>query len=224
MASDFIPSREADLVTWVSDFSSKISAAPTSYSLLAADATALAGLVTSFINLREIAQDPATKTAVATTNKAVAKAALLADVRSLAKRIQAAPSVTAGQKVGLGLPIHNATPTPTPPPETRPIASVAGIDSRMIALRLADETTPTKRARPANATAAEVYSFVATGSEQPPQDLEMWRFEGLATKSDFIVDFNQADAGKNATIVARWVNRKGAAGPTSSPITRAVAA
>ncbi|HYO09112.1 MAG TPA: hypothetical protein VER17_09080, partial [Tepidisphaeraceae bacterium] len=62
------------------------------------------------------------------------------------------------------------------------------------------------------------------GPEAAPQDLERWRFEGVASRSDFVIGFNLADAGKPITLVARWMNRKGEVGPTSLPVTTALAA
>ena len=223
-SQSYLPSRDEELSTWAGNYSSKITATPVAYGLLAADATALAALVASFNTALGAATNPATRTAVTVASKDTAKVALVADIRSLARRIQATPSVTAAQKTELGLTVHDEVPSPVPPPATRPLVAVMSTAARMINIRLSDETTPTRRARPTGTSGAEVYSFVPTASEAPPADLENWRFEGMATRSDFAVDFNAADIGKSATIVARWFNRKGETGPVSNPITGTIAA
>ena len=219
--ADFLPSTDPALSTWASNFSSKITATPTAYGLLAADATSLATLTSAFTASLATASNPATRTAVSVASKDTAKVSLVADIRSLARRIQATSTVTAAQKTELGLPIHSPIPTPVPAPSTRPLVNLLDTGGKSHLIRLADETTPNKRARPVGAAGAEVYSFIG---ETPPQDLEMWRFEGQATKADFVVDYTNADVGKTATIVARWYNRKGETGPVSNPITGTVAA
>jgi hypothetical protein len=223
MAADFIPAREDAFVPWAQNYSAYITANAILLGLLAADATALAALLTTFINAKDLCDDPSTKTPVAQTQKDVAKAGLIADIRSLARRIQANPNVTAAQKTALGLPIHNATPSPTPVPATVPQVSITSFSFGKIEIAIVDELTPTKKARPVGCIGAEVYSFVmpAAGATVP-DDLEQWRFEGLATKSAFTIDFNSADGGKDVVIVARWINRKGEAGGTSNPVTAQV--
>jgi hypothetical protein len=216
---DFIPSREDAFVIWATNFSQVITAGPVAVGLTAADATALSGLLSTFVSAKDLADDPATRTPVVLTNKDVAKASLMADIRSLAKRIQANPAVTAGQKTALGLPIHNATPSPTPVPATKPVVSIVSYALGTIEIQLVDEATPTKKARPTGTIGAEVYSFVLSAGGAAPDDLEMWRFEGLATKSTFTIDFNAADGGKEVIIVARWMNRKGEVGASSNPVT-----
>ena len=47
MATDFIPGTDAGLLEWVQPFSAKISLAPTSYGLVAANATLLASKVSA---------------------------------------------------------------------------------------------------------------------------------------------------------------------------------
>ncbi|HEX8521468.1 MAG TPA: hypothetical protein VF669_04370 [Tepidisphaeraceae bacterium] len=220
---DFIPSREDAFVIWAQTFSAYVSAHAVALGLLAGDATALGTLLTNFVNAKDLTDDPATRTPVGQTAKAVAKAALIADIRSLAKRIQANPAVTAQQKTALGLPIHNATPTPTPVPATQPQVSFVGFRLGAIDIAIVDSLTPQKKARPVGTIGAEVYSFVIAAPNQTvPDDLEQWRFEGLATKNSYTLDFDSADGGKEVVIVARWINRKGEAGPTSVPVTAQV--
>ena len=96
-----------------------------------------------------------------------------------------------------------------PPPATKPLVAVLGMDRGRVLVHLTDETTPDGRAKPDGTVGAEVYSFVAAPNTTPPADLEEWRYEGLATRRQFEVDYNQTDGGKVATIVARWLNGKG---------------
>jgi hypothetical protein len=219
--ADFLPTADSDLLAFAQNFSTKITATPTAYGLIAGDATALAALVTTFSSALATALTPATRTAVTVASKDTARSVLVTELRSLAKRVQATPTVTAAQRTELGLPVHDAVPTPVPAPATTPLVNLMLVGSRTHTIRIVDETTPTKRARPAGAVGAEIFSFVGA---TPPADLEGWRYEGQATNSEFIVDYDAADVGKSATIVARWFNRKGQTGPVSNPITGTVAA
>jgi len=222
--SDYLPAGDEAFNSWSGNFSGLVSATPTAYGLVAADATSLAALHSSYATALEIALEPTTRTPVTVATKDTARAALVADIRSLARRIQACPTVTVAQKTALELTIVDHVHSPTPPPATKPVASMVELDGRAHLIRLVDEATPTRRARPLGTAGAEVYSFVAQNGETPPGDLEQWRHEGLATRSEFTVNYEQSDIGKLAHIRAQWINRKGQKGPVSDPITGTVAA
>jgi hypothetical protein len=227
MPSDWLPSKDALLLPFATNASSKITASPTSYGLLVGDATALASAVTGYSSALATSSNPSTRTKTAVMNKNVAKAQLVALIRSIAKRVQANPAVTAGQKTDLGLPVHSTTPTPVPTPSTVPELGfgLVTMGTGIVTLKITDADVTNKRAKPTGVQGAEVYSFVgATGTTPLPTNLEDWRFEGLATRSTFDINYRPEDAGKTATIVARWYNAKGDVGPTSSPITGRVAA
>ncbi len=219
--ADFVPHKDAELLGWSQNLSSLISAQPTDYGLVAADATNLASLFAAFDSALTTATTPSTRTSVTVASKDTSKAALTAECRSLAKRIQATPTVTAAQKLELGLPLHDPVPTPVSPPNTKPSIALRGIDRQSHLLLISDETTPSKRARPVGAIGCEIY---ATTEATPPADLRHWEYMGLASKSDFTVNYEATDANKQATIVGRWINRKGEAGPVSNPITGTIAA
>lgn len=223
--ANWLPNRETDLLPFVTNFAQKIQAALTSYGLTAPEAVALSSLVGAFSQSLATALNPTTRTKTTIAAKDLAKAQVVATVRSYAKRIQANPAVTVTQRTDLGLPAAPAPRVPVPPPGSKPILALMATEGRSHLIRLTDITTPDKRARPAGVAGAEVYSFVPTApGETPPPDLEKWRFEGIATRADFEVDYDAGDIGKTATIVARWFNPRGEPGPMSNPITGTVAA
>ena len=57
-----------------------------------------------------------------------------------------------------------------------------------------------------------------------PVDPDAWRFMGQATTTQARLRFTDADAGKTATVMARWINAKGQPGPLSYKVTATVAA
>ncbi len=213
---DWINRTDGGLVPQSQDFSGKISATPTTYGLVAADATALASDVTAYVNAFDAATDPATRTRVTIETKDTAKDVLIARMRSYGRRIQANPAVTSAQKVALGLNVRNTPPTPTPVPGTRPVMTVVSSMGRSVKSRIADETTPNKRSKPANVTEAEIFTFVGAES---PADISAWTYQGQASKTAFDVTFPASVAsGAKVWICARWCNRRGEPGPLSIPV------
>src|SRR5688572_12047548 len=146
--ADFFPSREADIVTWSNNFDSLITATPIPYGLTAAQATAYGAKHDAFVAAHQTANDPATRSPSAIVAKDVAKAALAAEARMLARIIQATPSVTAQQKSDLGLTIRSSEPTPIPPPAAAPDMDIISAVVRTVKVRLRDSASPTRRGKP----------------------------------------------------------------------------
>jgi hypothetical protein len=219
--ADFLPSRDAELVDYGLNFANTLVASPTTYDVTAAEANGVHTLALNYQASYQVASNPATRTKGTVASKDTDKAILKASLRSFARRIQAVPTVTAQEKLDLGIPVHSAERHPRPLLSTRPMLSIRSIGPREITVVLVDETTPTKRARAAGSIGAPVYTFVG---DNPPADLELWRFEALATRSEFTIGFNAGDVNKPVHICAAWMDSKGRVGPVSMTITSTVAA
>ena len=72
-----------------------------------------------------------------------------------------------------------------------------------------DQSTPSKRAKPAGVTGAEVWCKVG-----PPAPLEGTgcTFLGLDTRTPYLAEFDPADSGKAVWYVLRWVSTTGQPG------------
>ena len=219
--SDWLDTSDGPLLTFATDFSSKVTATPTAFSLTAGDATSLASLVSGFSTALAAANDPATRTKVTVAAKQTAKILLVADIRALAKRVQASPTVTPAQKASLGLPIHSSSHTPQPAPSTEPVLSVVATNNLSNTFNVHDILTPTRRAKPANAAELQVFDWPG---DNAPADKSLWRFRGSFTKAQFALAYDPADAGKPVNVAARWANRKGEVGPFSDPVVGIIAA
>src|SRR4030095_15264680 len=68
-STNFLPSREADLVTWSTNFNTKIVAAPTTYGLTAAQATAYTALHNAWTSAYQTANANSTRTPSSITAK-----------------------------------------------------------------------------------------------------------------------------------------------------------
>ena len=101
MAGSYLPTREPELRDWVVNFSNLISAAPATYGLVAADATAIAAAVDDFVAKYLLASDPTTRTLGTVADKDGAKAEMLTIIRSYAMRIKATAGVSDADKLNL---------------------------------------------------------------------------------------------------------------------------
>jgi hypothetical protein len=224
MSASWLPTKDIELLKFGTDAAAIISGNPTALGLTASDATTFTTLLNNFQTAYDAATNPNTRTPVTVGAKDVAKAAFVADFRSLAKRIQANPAVTVEQKLSIGLPIHKTTPTPIPAPSTKPELNVVSNGGRTVRIRINDETTPNKKAKPPGYEGSAIYTYVPTNGEPPPASFEDWRFEGLATRSSFDINYRPGDVTKTAYIAANWLNPKGDAGPACTPISVQIAA
>jgi hypothetical protein len=217
---DWISITDDGLSAQGDQMSAYITANTVALGLVAGDATTLASNLTAFQTKLAVSSNDSTRTPVAIADKDTAKAVLIANMRSLGRRLQANPNVTDAQRVALTLPVRDTNPSPSQPLVTRPVVSIIGVAQTDIAVRAVDETTPTSRKKPVGAVGLQYFSWV--GPAAAPQDLELWRFEGVASRSDYVIGYQLADAGKPITICARWFNRKGEVGPVSLSVTTAL--
>jgi hypothetical protein len=91
-------------------------------------------------------------------------------------------------------------------------------------LRLVDESTPTRRARPSGVLGAEVWVKLVGADAPAPTDPAALTFLTMTTKPSFRAEFKAGEGGKTAVYMARWVNTRGEKGPWSDVTTATVAA
>lgn len=217
--ADYLPAREAELDTWSRTFGLKITAAPTAYGLVAAQATAFAALNTAWHAAYLVTLDNATRTPMAIQAKNDAKDALIdgADgIRQLVRIIQAFPALTNPQRVELGITVPDADPTPVPPPSEPPVLAVLSTLGRTVKLQLRDMADSEKRGRPAGVAGATILLFV--GEEAPIDPME-WVFCLNTTKTEVDIDFQPTIVpGSKVWMTAFWKNRREQSGPAAVPV------
>lgn len=113
MDRSFFYGTDAEIAAGSANFSTRITATPAAYGLVAAQATAYAAVNAAYQTAYTTAITPATRTKGAVAAKNDAKDALRAMASDLAKIIDGTPTVTDQQKIDLGLAIRK-TPTPNP--------------------------------------------------------------------------------------------------------------
>ena len=216
MRTDFLPASDADLLTWSAGFSQKITLNPTSYGLVAANATALASLQSTYATNLAAAVDPETRGGSTVLAKDQARVNLVAYIRLLARAIQGTIAVTNQQRYDLGLTVRNTHPAPIPAPAFAPSVDVRSAAGCTVKIRLHDPANPTRRGKPLGVAGASVYSFVGATA---PAELTAWKFEGNCTRTTVLVSFPADTApGSKVWICACWFNPRAVAGPTSVPV------
>jgi len=134
---------------------------------------------------------------------------------------------------------------PPPAPTSRPLALVDGRQRLTHQLRLVEESTLTRRAKPAGALGAEVWVKLvepkgemsnghthksgqddATDANSPHAlgNPAIFSFLTMTTRPSFRAEFKAGENGKTAVYMARWVNTRGEKGPWSEVTTATVAA
>jgi hypothetical protein len=218
--ADYVPDNQPVLRIWAANFAARIAAAPATYGLVAADATAITAAVNAFTTAFQTANEPSTRTKPAVAAKDAAMAFMLSVVRPYAINIRNNLAVSNEDKADLGLTIVDTGRTPVPAPVTQPILSVVGATPGVHTLRYADASTPARRAKPFGAVALQVYRLVAAAAGA---DVNAAQLHAQVTRQPFTVAFEPADNGKVCTYWGRWVTRTGLVGPWSAPVSFGVA-
>jgi hypothetical protein len=213
MGRSFFTGTDADLYTGSAAFSTQISATPTAFGLVAAQATAYAAVNAAYATAYLAATNPDTRTKGKVADLRQARANLKAAASDLAKIIDGTPTVTDGQRANLGLNVR-ARPSPIPAPVARPVMEIVSVAERTVTIRV--RGTSTRSGRPAGTKGAWVYSFVGTNY---PSDPTGWSFEGATSKRNLQIVFpSTLAAGTQVWICAAWINGKQEAGPTCVPL------
>lgn len=129
-------------------------------------------------------------------------------IRGLVARIQAFPGTTDADRQALGITVKGPATSGISlgPSEEKPLAIIDVSARLMHVLRVQNVTsTGTKKAKPSGALGCEVWRKVG---ENPSgtSDLE---YVGLVTRNPYVVNYEDADAGKTAHYMLRWVNSRG---------------
>ncbi len=219
MATPYLPASDANFSIWLGNFSTKLTAAPALYGLIAGDATAVAGVTTTFNAAYLAATTPATRTPVTVAAKDAARSAAEAMVRPYASRISVNPAVTDPNKIAIGVTVRNTTPTPIPPPTTAPTLDLASAISGVQTLNF-KEPGAVGKSKPYGVIGVQLFASVGTVFATDPDQAT---YIGVVTKSPSVQTFAPADIGKKVTWFARWVTRSGPGGqaqtgPWSDPL------
>ena len=156
--------------------------------------------------------------------KDAARAALEKEVRPVTNFVQGYPKTTNADRAEMGITVRDTSPSPAPAPSSRPLALVESGQRLTHQLRLVDESTPTRRRRPAGVQRAEVFVALTTPGQPAPSDPREYRYIGSVTRGETTLSFESDKGGMQAHYLSRWVSTSGATGPWSDTASATVAA
>ena len=221
MANDYIPRGDAEFNGWLANFITYANANLVNLGLVAGDMTPVTTARTTW-NSKYPAHIAAAAAAVsAREGKDAARVGVEAAVRPLVRRLQASASVDNSERAALGITVPDKEPSPVGPPTTRPVVTVDASQRLQHTIDFTDETTPTRRAKPAGVIGAEIGVKV---DGPPPVDPGELTFLAVDTRAPYTRDYDGAQGSKPAHYMLRWVNSRGETGPWSETATATIGA
>ena len=209
----YIPARNANLVAWLNNFSTLITAAPATYGLMASDATTIASQKTALQNAYTLITSPSTKTAATVSSFNTIKATALATVRPYAQTISINAGVSPASKTAVGVNPRTSTPVPITTPTTQPVLTIQSTSTAGLLTRYRDATaTPSVKSKPYGVVQIQIFAMT---SVTPITDPTTLTYNSVQTKAPFNLSM-PGTAGKVVYVAARWATRKGLVGPWSS--------
>lgn len=218
----YIPTRDTDLDTWLANFSTLITASPSTYGLVSGDASAIAAAVAAWHAAYLLVTSPSTKTAATVADKDTERTSVLATVRPYAQQISLNAGVSSMDKIAVGVNARTSVPTPITAPTTYPLITIVSAITWGHIIRFRDQmASPSVKAKPYGVLQCQI--FAAT-SPTPVTDPTLLPQVGVETKSPFTQMWAPAALGLKAYYAGRWVTRKGLVGPFGPIVNFVVAA
>lgn len=214
----YIPTKQALLATWLTNFSTLITASPAAYGLLASDAVTIAGAVNAFIAAYNVISSPTTKTKSSVSTKNSAQVTCLQIVRPYAQQISNNPGVTSANKIALGLNPKTSTPSPISAPASNPVLAILSQNPGLVNLTYRDSlTSPTSKAKPYGVKSCQLYGMPSATPVTNPTTLVQL---ATMTKSPFQFQFPVGyTKGLTWYFAGVWQIQKGLQSPFSPIIT-----
>ncbi len=182
-----VPTLDAPLAQYSTNFQTRGTAAPATFGLTAAQMTQYTTLHNAYIEAYDAAKADGARSKALVMAKDDAKAALLIFARELYTLIQASLTVSNENKTLIGVLVRDNEPSPVPPPALAPLMTLVSVVGRVARYKLADASAPTSRRKPINAEGATIMSFV--GANPPPTNDPGWKLEGQTGRTTFLVQF-----------------------------------
>jgi hypothetical protein len=210
MNTDYIPGKDAELVSWSANFVTQVAANAPMWDIPADEVANLQVVATDFATLQAQADSPA-KNTIIVAKKNAARTTLVTIIRGLVNFRLKNPIITDAQRIAIGLHLHDTTPTAIPAPTSRPELDIDVFDVRRLKVVFHDMGSSSK-AKPYGVNGAViVYAVLDT----PPVSPEALTRSVLATHTPFTLEFTEEERGKTVYIAICWQNEKGQKGPWS---------
>jgi hypothetical protein len=215
MSVNFIPDGDAPFNVWQGVLMPSIAAKAPVLNIPPEELTKLQALQTRWEAAFAVAENPATRTKGAVKEKQEARNDYEAELRRVIKAyITYNPVVTDKEREDMGLPVHDAKPTPAPAITSRPELEVRFSEIQRHTLVVQDSELK-GHARPAHAAGFEIWRKV--GDPAPATEAD-WQLVAQVPHSPHDLTYSETESGLRVYYRVRWVNTRGVAGPWSETV------
>ena len=204
----YVPNRDSLFATWAANFSTLLTASPTSYGQSSGTASAVATANAGWQAAYALVMSPATKTKASVQAKNVARVSALAVIRPVAVDISLNAGVTAANKQAIGVNPRTSTPGPITPPTTYPVLTIqAGAASQLYVRYRDSAASPSVKSKPYGVSHVELHYLVSASAITDPTLLTQI---AALTKSPALIQFGALVSGtQQAYLAGRYLLANG---------------
>jgi hypothetical protein len=218
MARDFIPRRDGDFAAFAAAFASQVSADPEIYGQTPESAGKLASAEASFAQAFRDASAESTRTRSAVARKDTARRVIEDMIRRAAWRARVSPTLSAAQRLALGLGAPGYCSRPSDLPDDPPAITILQAVGNRVKVRVSDPAAPSRVARPRGASHALL--LWCEGERPLPPGSPGWKFRQTGRTTAEVVFPVGLPPGAAVWISARWIGYNHKLGP-QAPAVRA---
>jgi len=221
MATDYIPSGDAEFEAWQQNFSAFLSdgANQTRLNLKPVDLTPVETPQVKWTQDYPAHLGAQNAALVASANKNTARGDYEPAIRAFVAVLQRNPNLTDADRVALQITVPTATRQAVPTPTSYPVPTIDFGQRLTHSISFRDQNTPASKAKPDGARGAQIYLVI--GGPMPTSP-DAFTFIATDTKAPYVYHFEMADIGKTVYYRLRWENTTGATGPWSEIVSAVV--
>lgn len=212
-STSYMPAGLGPFQIWSDNFYTMIESAPTSYGLVAGDATAYDVLRGEFNDALIVSTTPSTRTPVTVATTQTKFAAVRLKAQQLVDKAQASGLITEVKAAELGITFRKTTKTPIIAPTETPSLDIESSTSLAITLRT-KVLGAVNNAIPAGCIGYQVWCILDPTA--PPSTPDNMILLGTATRRFYTQSFDGSAVGKQCYYAVRYITSRQLVGPWSN--------
>lgn len=222
--ADYLPRTDEEFDTWLANFHTYVTAHQDHFGLLPADMIPLDDACTDWTSKYTVHVAAQNAANMAKAAKVTSRTGATDIVRPFVRRLQSYPATTNADREAMHITVPGQASTSDMnlgPADCKPIATIDIGNRLKHVLRVQNQTNAgVKSGRPGGTLGAEIWRKFG---EAPASDAEM-QMVGIATRTQFVIEYPIEDGGKQVNYMMRWVDSKGNTGSWSETVSATVAA
>lgn len=219
MSKDYIPRSDEELIAWLENFAAQTTKDKAKLKIPDSTLAKMDGLTDDFkaavnaVNAAQVILNAAVQ------DKNIKRKLVVAEARSRSQQIHVTDGVTDADRARYGLSLRDLEPTPAPTPDSRPVVTIDTGERLRHRLDYRDGKTLNLKARPEGVIGCEIWRFIGATQPTGPSQYQLITMDVV---TPYIVEFDEADAGKTAYYMLRWINARGEKGPWSETVSATI--